>query len=58
VHVNDAVLTEGNLTCDPARLQAIGRLGGSLYTRTTDRFSLASIRDPAEFAERGPATIV
>ena len=57
VHVNDAVLTEGDMTCDPARLRTIGRLGGSLYTRTTDRFSLASIRDPAEFAERGPATI-
>ncbi len=47
VHVDEAVLTEGDLTCDPARLKAVGRMGGSAYARTTDRFSLESIRDPA-----------
>ncbi len=57
VHVDDAVLAEGDLACDPAKLQAVGRMGGSLYARTTDRFSLESIRDPAAFAERGPARI-
>ncbi len=58
VHVDDAVLADGSLTCDPARLQAVGRMGGSLYTTTTDLFSLESIRDPAALAEKGPAKIV
>ncbi len=57
VHVDDAVLSEGDMTCDPARLRAVGRMGGSLYARTDDRFSLESIRDPAEFGDRGPAKI-
>jgi flavin reductase (DIM6/NTAB) family NADH-FMN oxidoreductase RutF len=57
VHVDESVLVPGDLTCDPAKLQAVGRMGGSLYARTTDRFSLESIRDPAEWAERGPAKI-
>ncbi len=57
VHVDDAVLAEGDMTCDPARLRAVGRMGGSLYARTDDRFSLESIRDPAEFGDRGPAKI-
>jgi flavin reductase (DIM6/NTAB) family NADH-FMN oxidoreductase RutF len=55
LHVDDSVLKPGDLTCDAAKLQAIGRLGGSLYAKTTDRFSLESIRDPEEFARRGPA---
>jgi len=55
VHVEDRVLADGDMACDPARLQAVGRLGGSLYTRTTDRFSLETIRDAKEFADRGPA---
>lgn len=57
LHVADDHLVGGELVCDPARLLAVGRLGGSLYSRTTDRFSLASIRDPAEFAARGRARI-
>ncbi|MCZ6683332.1 MAG: flavin reductase family protein [Planctomycetota bacterium] len=57
VHVDDAVLSEGDMTCDPARLRAVGRMGGSLYARTDDRFSLESIRDPADFGDRGPAKI-
>jgi flavin reductase (DIM6/NTAB) family NADH-FMN oxidoreductase RutF len=55
VHVDEQVLIEGDLRCDPAKLRAVGRMGGSLYARTTDRFSLESLRDPAEFAKRGPA---
>jgi flavin reductase (DIM6/NTAB) family NADH-FMN oxidoreductase RutF len=55
VHVDDAVLADGGLACDPAKLRTVGRMGGSLYARTTDRFSLESIRDPAELAKRGPA---
>jgi hypothetical protein len=32
----------GRLTAiDPARLAAVGRLGGMAYTRTTDRVTLA-----------------
>lgn len=45
VHVDDAVLLPDG-TCDPDRLAAVGRMGGSLYTRTRDRFELVSIRDP------------
>jgi flavin reductase (DIM6/NTAB) family NADH-FMN oxidoreductase RutF len=38
-HVNDAVLgADGR--ADPAKLDLIGRLGGELYTRTTERFGL------------------
>lgn len=57
VHVDDAVLADGAMVCEPARLKALGRMGGSLYARTTDRFSLDSIRDPAVLADRGPARI-
>ena len=38
-HVNDAVLgTDGKP--DPAKLDLIGRLGGELYARTTERFAI------------------
>jgi flavin reductase (DIM6/NTAB) family NADH-FMN oxidoreductase RutF len=57
VHVDEAVLSADDLVCDPEKLQAIGRMGGSSYARTTDRFSLESIRDPAEWARRGPAKL-
>lgn len=30
-----------NFTIDPARLNAVGRMGGPTYARTTDRFDLA-----------------
>lgn len=39
VHVNDAILREG--LADPALLDTIGRLGGTHYCRTTERFTLA-----------------
>lgn len=55
VHVDEAVLLEGDMVCDPLKLQAVGRMGGSLYGRTTNPFELESIRDAAEFAQRGPA---
>ena len=35
-HVQDEVLREGRV--DPARLIFVGRMGGELYCRTTDRF--------------------
>lgn len=57
VHVDADIMTLEDMTCDAAKLQAVGRMGGALYARTRDRFSLESIRDPAEFAERGPARI-
>ncbi|MEE8170970.1 MAG: flavin reductase family protein [Phycisphaerae bacterium] len=47
VHVDDAVLDAKGLI-DPDKLQAVGRMGGHLYTRTRDRFELISIRDPAQ----------
>jgi flavin reductase (DIM6/NTAB) family NADH-FMN oxidoreductase RutF len=37
-HVKDEVVTGGRL--DPEKLDAIGRMGGSLYTRTRDRFDM------------------
>ncbi|MCB9855156.1 MAG: flavin reductase family protein [Phycisphaerales bacterium] len=57
VHVDDGMLSEGDLTCDAAKLRAVGRMGGNLYSRTTDLFSLESLRDPADFESRGPAKI-
>lgn len=57
VHVDDAVLAAGDMVCDPLKLRAVGRMGGSLYDRTTNPFSLESIRDPEEFTRRGPARI-
>jgi flavin reductase (DIM6/NTAB) family NADH-FMN oxidoreductase RutF len=41
-HVDELVLANpGDLfTVDPARLRAIGRMGGSTYVRTQDRFEL------------------
>ncbi len=53
VHVDDSVLTPGDMVCDPDRLQAVGRMGGDLYARTLDRFALKSLRDPAELAREG-----
>lgn len=39
VHAEDGLLDE-RLRVDPDRLQAIGRMGGRGYTRTSDRFEL------------------
>lgn len=40
MHLAEGVLdAEGR--CDPAKLDTIGRLGGELYSRTTERFALA-----------------
>lgn len=57
IHVDDSVLVDGDMVCDPVKLQAIGRQGGPLYCRTTDIFSLESIREVEEFDKRGPAKI-
>jgi flavin reductase (DIM6/NTAB) family NADH-FMN oxidoreductase RutF len=38
-HVNDAVL-DAKGRPDPGKLDLIGRLGGELYTRTTERFAI------------------
>ena len=38
IHVQDSLVHEGRL--DPARLATIGRMGGSGYVRTSDRFEL------------------
>ena len=38
VRVDDSVVTDGKL--DVQKLDAVGRLAGSLYAKTTDRFSL------------------
>ena len=41
-HVDSSVVT--NLRIDPEKLRAIGRMGGSGYTRTRDRFEMARPR--------------
>jgi len=38
IHVDERVLTDGKV--DPARLRAIGRLGGMEYSYTRDRFTM------------------
>lgn len=38
-HIDDAVLADGRHV-DPARLDLVGRLGGSLYATTRDRFPM------------------
>ena len=38
MHVDDALMTDGRI--DPAKLDAVGRLGGNGYCRTGDRFEL------------------
>jgi len=38
-HVDDDYVT--NFQIDPDKLRAIGRMGGSSYTRTRDRFDMA-----------------
>ena len=37
-HLDDAIVND--YVIDPAKLRAIGRMGGPTYTRTTDRFDL------------------
>lgn len=39
IHVDDAYCDDFRI--DPERLRAIGRMGGSTYARTTDRFEMA-----------------
>ena len=39
-HVDDAVLDDKG-RIDPAKLRAIGRMGGAAYCRTTDLFHMA-----------------
>ena len=58
IHVDDTVLVPGDMICDAAKLKAVGRMGGSEYGRTTDRFTLESLRDPAELESKGPARII
>jgi flavin reductase (DIM6/NTAB) family NADH-FMN oxidoreductase RutF len=58
VHVDEAVFLEGDMTCDHAKIRSVARMSGDLYARTTDRFALKSLRDPAEFDAQGPAKIV
>ncbi len=43
-----AVGDDGDLTCDPPRLLAIGHMGGLCYGRQSDHFLLESIREPAD----------
>ena len=38
VHVDESVLTDGRI--DPVKLDTIGRMGGDVYARTTDCFTI------------------
>lgn len=44
IHIDDRVLNNGQI--DPALLDAVGRLGGELYTTTRDRFAMARPKIP------------
>ena len=57
VHVDEAVLAEGDMVCDPDKLQAVGRMGGNHYSRTIHPFTLVSLREPGELDEKGPSKI-
>lgn len=57
VHVDEAVLGDGDMVCDPAKLGAVGRMGGNHYSRTAHPFTLVSLRDPSELKEKGPSRI-
>ena len=57
VHVDEAVLAEGDMVCDPDKLQAVGRMGGNHYSRTIHPFTLVSLREPDELDEKGPSKI-
>ena len=41
MHFRDDVVDPERFRVDPARLRAVGRMGGSGYTRTRDRFEMA-----------------
>jgi len=57
VHVNDEVIAVDDMICDADKLEALGRMGGHQYARSTNHFELESQRDPAALAEQGPAKI-
>jgi len=38
VHIEDEVYAKNDI--DPAKLKALGRMGGAFYCRTTDHFEL------------------
>ncbi|TRM69932.1 hypothetical protein BD626DRAFT_475799 [Schizophyllum amplum] len=40
VHVNEGVLTPDGATIDPAKLQAVARMGGTAYARVSNGFEL------------------
>ena len=43
IHIDDAILDREGLP-DAALLRAVGRMGGTSYARTTDRFDLPALR--------------
>ncbi len=52
VHVHDHVLTGPRI--DPAKVDAVGRMGGPVYTRTRDRFELPPGNAALGFIENWP----
>jgi hypothetical protein len=72
VHVHDAVFDAERFHLDQDALHTVGRLGGTLYARTTDRFPFVRgkaalgealpftptpvVGFPGPVAERGPGT--
>ena len=41
VHVNEGILTPDGSAIDPAKLQAVARLGGTSYAKVNEGFELA-----------------
>ena len=41
VHVNEGILTPDGSAIDPAKLQAVARLGGTAYAKVNEGFELA-----------------
>ena len=56
MHGRDDLIAAETLTIDAAAYRPVGRLFGSLYVRTNERFQLPMMRY-AEYLERGPARI-
>ena len=56
MHVRDELIEASTLTIDAAAYRPVGRLFGSLYVRTNERFQLPMMRH-AEYLEKGPARI-
>lgn len=56
VHIDDAIMND-RFHIDPSTLDAIGRMGGTAYARTRDRFDLPMGRGNNPASSRAPTVI-